>query len=120
ANGGALPWPATLVATIAIGDPSVLEEKGGAYTGHTAGATTVTCSAGAYTDATPATVTVLPGAPATAITQVARTPVYADPTDPGTDVGCLLRDAAGNIVADASGVSIQLANPAAGTVAGAH
>jgi hypothetical protein len=120
AHGGVAPWPATLVPTITIGDPTILIDKGGSFVGSKAGTTTARCSGGGFTDATPASVTVMPGAAVTATTTVTRSTVVADPADPGTDVLCVLRDAAGNILADASPASVQLANPAAGTLTGAH
>jgi hypothetical protein len=119
-NGDVAPWPATLIATIQIADGTIVEHDGGVYVARKAGSTTVACSAGGFTDASPATVAVLPGPPATVTTLVTRAQVDADPTDPGTDVDCVLRDAAGNAVADTSKTSIVLANPAAGMVAGAH
>jgi hypothetical protein len=117
-NGGVAPWPATLVATIQIGDPAVVEAKSGVYTARKAGTTMATCSAGGFTDASPATIKVVPSAPTTVTTMVSRTPVLADPADAGTDVSCVLKDAAGNVVTDQTNVAIQLANPAAGMIVG--
>src|SRR5262249_26435582 len=116
-NGDVAPWPASLVATIQIGDTAIISAQ---HVAVMAGTTTVACSAGGFTDASPATVSAVPAAPATVTTRAARATVGADPADPGTDVDCVLRDAAGNVVADGSKVSVALANPAAGTVAGAH
>ena len=65
-DGNVIPWPASLTATVTIGDPTVIEDKGGGvFYARKAGTTTVTCKAGNYTDATPATVKVVPGTPAT-------------------------------------------------------
>ncbi len=121
ANGEVAPWPASLVATIEIGEPEIIEDQGKTvFVARKAGSTTVRCKAGSYVDTTPATVVVLPGTPATLTTLVSRTPVAADPADPGTDVTCVLEDAAGNVVPDDGKVTVVLAHPASGTVTARH
>ncbi len=115
-EGEPVAWPTGAVPTITVGSSDVLVAAGGTtYKGHRAGTSSVTCSHGGVSDATPVTTRVLPGSPAAVTTRIPGASVVAGGV---VAVTCEATDSEGNDASSVEIPSVALADPGGGTVDG--